>query len=97
MLAPGRYTRWLTDEPDPRDLIRHYPAGPMRMWLISTRVNEPENDDQSNLEPVDGLTRHLDRHAVRLRYDWNGDRKQHGCISRVPVESYCGGQSTTMP
>jgi hypothetical protein len=81
ILAPGRYMRWLRDEPDPRDLIAPYPAGPMRMWLISTRVNEPENDDQSNLRPVDGLTRHLGRHAVWLSYDRDGDRKQHGCIS----------------
>ncbi|HUI22443.1 MAG TPA: SOS response-associated peptidase family protein [Methylocella sp.] len=36
ILAPQDYTRWLSDEPDPRDLMRPYPSGPMRMWPIST-------------------------------------------------------------
>jgi hypothetical protein len=25
----------------------------MRMWLISTRVNKPENDDPSIVEPIE--------------------------------------------
>jgi hypothetical protein len=25
----------------------------MRIWLISTRVNKPENDDPSIVEPID--------------------------------------------
>jgi hypothetical protein len=33
--------RWLSDEPDPRDLMRPFPSEPMRMWPISTRVNKP--------------------------------------------------------
>jgi putative SOS response-associated peptidase YedK len=45
ILASGDYTRWLSDEPNPRDLMRPFPAEPMRMWPISTRVNKPENDD----------------------------------------------------
>jgi hypothetical protein len=53
ILAPGDYTRWLGDEPDPRDLMRPFPTGPMRMWPISTRVNKPENDDPSIVEPVE--------------------------------------------
>jgi len=44
VLAPRDYSRWLGVEPDPRDLLRLFPAGPMRMWPISTRVNKPEND-----------------------------------------------------
>jgi putative SOS response-associated peptidase YedK len=52
ILLPKDYTRWLSDEPDPRDLMRLFPAGLMRMWPISTRVNKPENDDPSILEPV---------------------------------------------
>jgi putative SOS response-associated peptidase YedK len=43
ILAPADYVRWLSDEPDPRDLIRPFTAGPMR--IISTHVNKPENDD----------------------------------------------------
>jgi putative SOS response-associated peptidase YedK len=56
ILAPGDYARWLGEEPDPRDLMRPYPAEPMRMWPISTRVNKPENDDPSILEPVELAT-----------------------------------------
>jgi putative SOS response-associated peptidase YedK len=41
------------DEPDPRDSMRPFPAEPMRMWPISTRVNEPENDDPSIVEPIE--------------------------------------------
>jgi putative SOS response-associated peptidase YedK len=52
ILAPGNYVRWLSDEPDPRDLMQPFPAEPMRMWPISTRVNKPENDDPSIVEPI---------------------------------------------
>src|SRR6478672_9165303 len=34
ILAPIDYTRWLSDEPDPGDLMRPFPAEPMRMWPI---------------------------------------------------------------
>jgi putative SOS response-associated peptidase YedK len=50
--APSDYTRWLSDELDPRNLMRPFPVGLMRMWSISTRVNKPENDDPSIIEPV---------------------------------------------
>jgi putative SOS response-associated peptidase YedK len=40
------------DEPDPRDSMRPFPAEPMGMWPISTRVNKPENDDPSIVEPI---------------------------------------------
>jgi putative SOS response-associated peptidase YedK len=56
ILAPGDYTRWLGDEPDPADLMRAFPAELMRMWPISTRVNKPENDDASIVEPVEPAT-----------------------------------------
>ena len=52
ILAPADYSRWLSDEPDPGDLMRPFPAEPMRMWPISTRVNEPENDDPTIVEPI---------------------------------------------
>jgi putative SOS response-associated peptidase YedK len=52
ILAPGDYTRRLRGEPDPRDLLRPYPAEPMRMWPISTRVTKPENHDPSIIEPI---------------------------------------------
>jgi len=56
ILAPANYTRWLSDEPDPRELMRPYSAELMRMWPISTRVNKPENDAPSILEPIEPAT-----------------------------------------
>jgi putative SOS response-associated peptidase YedK len=52
ILAPTDYARWLSEEPDPGDLMRPFPVEPMRMWPISTRVNKPENDDPSIVEPI---------------------------------------------
>jgi putative SOS response-associated peptidase YedK len=56
ILAPGNYTRWLSDEPDASDLMRSFPSGPMRMWPISTRANKPENDDPSIVAPIELAT-----------------------------------------
>ena len=53
ILAPGDYVHWLSNEPVPGDLLRPFPAEPMRMWPISTRVNKPENDDPSIVEPIE--------------------------------------------
>src|SRR5260370_41367010 len=39
-----------------RDLMRPFPAGLMRMWPISTRVNKPENDEPSIIEPIELAT-----------------------------------------
>src|SRR5436189_134604 len=47
ILSPADYSRWLSEEPDPNDLLRPFPSEPMRIWAISTRVNNPENDDPS--------------------------------------------------
>ena len=56
ILAPADYARWLGEEPDPRDLMQPFPAHLMRMWPISTRVNKPENDDPSIIEPIEVTT-----------------------------------------
>ena len=40
ILAPGDYARWLSDEPDPRELMPPFPADPMRMWPISTQAGK---------------------------------------------------------
>jgi putative SOS response-associated peptidase YedK len=53
ILAPSDCACWLSDEPDPRDLVRPFVADLMRMWPISTRVNKPENDDPSIVEPIE--------------------------------------------
>ncbi len=51
ILDPESFDRWLSPlEPDPRDLLVPYPAEPMAMWPISTRVNKPDNDDPSILD-----------------------------------------------
>jgi putative SOS response-associated peptidase YedK len=39
----------------PSDVLRPFPAERMRMWPISTRVNKPDNDDPSILEPVEAV------------------------------------------
>jgi putative SOS response-associated peptidase YedK len=52
IIAPDDYVRWLSDEPDPLELMRPFPSEPMRMWPISTRVNKPDNDDPSIVEPI---------------------------------------------
>jgi putative SOS response-associated peptidase YedK len=56
ILPPDAYARWLGEEHDPRDLMRPFPADLMRMWPISTRVNKPENDDPSIVEPIELAT-----------------------------------------
>jgi putative SOS response-associated peptidase YedK len=56
ILAPSDYVRWLNDEPYPGDRMKRFPAGPMRMWPISTRVNKPENDGPSILEPIESAS-----------------------------------------
>jgi len=56
ILAPADYSRWVSEEPDPRDLMRSFSAHLMRMWPISTRVNKPENDDPSIIEPIESAT-----------------------------------------
>jgi putative SOS response-associated peptidase YedK len=53
ILVPDGYTRWLSDEPDRRELMRPFPADLMRMWPISARVNKPENDDPLIIEPIE--------------------------------------------
>ncbi|MGA8689071.1 MAG: SOS response-associated peptidase family protein, partial [Methyloceanibacter sp.] len=52
ILPETAYERWLGQEPDPHDLLAPFPAEPMAMWPVSTRVNSPENDDASLLDPA---------------------------------------------
>jgi putative SOS response-associated peptidase YedK len=47
---------------------RPFPAEPMRMWPISTRVNKPENDDPKILEPIKlAASSVYDTHQRRMR------------------------------
>jgi putative SOS response-associated peptidase YedK len=45
--------------------MKPYPADPMRMRPISTRVNKPENADQSISEPVELATSAAQRTDAR--------------------------------
>jgi putative SOS response-associated peptidase YedK len=56
ILAPGEHARWLGEERDPRDLMRPFPAELCECGPISTRVNKPENDDASIVEPIELAT-----------------------------------------
>jgi putative SOS response-associated peptidase YedK len=53
ILGPRDYVRWLSEETDPRDLMRTFPPDAMRLWPISARVNKPENDDSSIVQPIE--------------------------------------------
>lgn len=45
---------WLSAGPDERaELCRPYPADDLTAYEISTRVNDPGNDDPSVIEPLD--------------------------------------------
>ena len=52
ILPPDAFDRWLGLEPDPRDMLKPFPAELMTMWPVSTRVNTPKNDDEDLLRPV---------------------------------------------
>ena len=52
ILPKEAYDSWLGQGPDPHDLLVPFPAELMAMWPVSTRVNKPENDDASLLDPA---------------------------------------------
>src|SRR5215211_3154578 len=51
ILRPEDYDRWLSDEPDPRDMLKPFPSELMTSWPVSTRVNTPKNDNPDLLVP----------------------------------------------
>ena len=94
ILAPSDYARWPSNEPDPGDLLRPFLAEPMRMWPISTRVNKPENDDPSVLEPIErsaaqrirsGVAKSGRRASTRVmkRGDWAKDCPGYGLFLKM--------------
>jgi putative SOS response-associated peptidase YedK len=51
ILAPGDYTRWLSDEPDPRDLMRPFPdaaCGQSQRALTSRSTMTRRSSNPSN-------------------------------------------------
>ncbi len=53
ILRPADYDRWLSEDPDPKELLAPFPADNMVMWPISTRVNSPTNDDERLLDETE--------------------------------------------
>src|SRR5262249_9172036 len=90
ILARDDYARWLGEEADPRDLMRPFPAELMRMWPISARVNKPENDDPSIIEPIEVATDaaeanllSLDLRERRLFGCWDADASERRATSAL--------------
>jgi putative SOS response-associated peptidase YedK len=52
ILPPSAYEPWLANEPVPPDIFDPYPAEPMTLWPVSTRVNAPKNDDPGVIAPM---------------------------------------------
>lgn len=53
LLHPDDYRRWMSDEPDPDDLMKPYPTELMRMWPIGRDVGSPKNDRPDILDEVE--------------------------------------------
>ena len=53
VLAPADKARWIGEEPNPHELTRPHTAELVRVWPISTRLNKPENDEPSIIEPIE--------------------------------------------
>lgn len=47
------YERWLSPEPDPRDLMVPFPSELMTMWPIGPAVGSPKNDRPDILDEID--------------------------------------------
>ena len=47
------YARWLSEDPDPADLMVPFPSQLMKSWPVSTRVNNVRNQEGDLLDPVE--------------------------------------------
>ena len=52
ILQPSDYVRWLSDDEDPRALLKPVPPEPVTLGPVSPRVNSPKNDDSAVIEPA---------------------------------------------
>jgi putative SOS response-associated peptidase YedK len=53
VLPAGEEASWLTGDPEERaDLCRPYPGSDLDAYEVSTRVNDPTNDDPRVIEPL---------------------------------------------
>jgi putative SOS response-associated peptidase YedK len=53
IIAPDEFEGWLSEDENPRNLMRPFDPNLMTMWPVSTRVNSPKNDDPGLLNPLD--------------------------------------------
>ncbi len=47
------YARWLGEDPDPADLMVPFLSELMKIWPVSTRVNNVRNQESNLLEPIE--------------------------------------------
>jgi putative SOS response-associated peptidase YedK len=52
ILPEERHDAWLSGEAG-REVLVPYPAGRMKAWPVSSRVNSPKNDDAEIIVPVE--------------------------------------------
>ena len=55
ILPEEHHAKWLGEavENDLKELLRPFPGENMKMWPISQRVNDPKNDDETILQPIE--------------------------------------------
>lgn len=53
ILHPKDYARWLGEHPDPADLLAPFPSELMKIWPVSTRVNNVRNQETDLLDPIE--------------------------------------------
>jgi putative SOS response-associated peptidase YedK len=59
ILHPQDYERWLSNEEDPRDLLKPFPAELMTIWPIDRKVGKPDNNSPDVLDPIEFVSRDL--------------------------------------
>src|SRR5215203_7266188 len=52
VIAPEDRERWLKG-PNPKELLKPYPAERMSMWPVSPKLNSPKNDSHDLRAPID--------------------------------------------
>jgi putative SOS response-associated peptidase YedK len=52
VIAAEDRERWLKG-PNPKELLKPYPAERMTMWPVSPKLNSPKNDSPDLLEPIE--------------------------------------------
>ena len=53
VIGPQDYRRWLSDEPDPRDLMVPYPSELMTMWPVDRKVGSPKYNTPDIIDEIE--------------------------------------------